>query len=297
MRPPILILSIIILFSCNSKPDDSAGLLEPLDIDEDIRVKIKNPVIYWNNHFGKVKEIEIDNYSIHPSLKTGIDTLFRVMDGGRRYFYNEQQQLIEERIVFDDKVLSLTKILYDEAGNPTRLDVERDSAKSIGWKEAQNWGDHKAWEYDEEWNLLRKEENDEFINYYNYDSMGRISAEHVRYPKYTARFDHAYKYYGNSTRVREERYESVDQVVFFKYAYDSAGNMITKVSLPVKKNWYDSVTYRYDRYSNLICQHMFRESYTVTCEYEYDSLHNWTKKTEYYNNRMVNVFFRRLKYY
>lgn len=295
MRFRIVTLLTIVIFSCHSKVTDES-LLRPFDLDEDRRVHIKNPIVYWNDHFGNVSEIEIDHYSIRPSLKTGQDTLFRVMGDWIRRFYNEQQQLMEERVVFDDKILSVKRFRYDDAGNPVRLDATRDSMAYDFHTERELWGDYKAWTYDRESNLLRKEVNDRFQIYYNYDSLGRISSKHVRPFTYPTWFDYTYRYYGNSTRIREEVYQSTEQVVSTRFSYDSAGNMTKKVSQPESGNWRDSIAYRYDGYGNPIAEQVFRESYVLEYEYEYDSLHNWTKKTAYYNGRKTDVFFRRLKY-
>jgi hypothetical protein len=87
----------------------------------------------------------------------------------------------------------------------------------------------------------------------------------------------------------------------YQYRYNSNNQIETCVWYDAKNNHIFTENYFYDEYKNLLYIKGIlpsgKEKFTKKIFYEYDTKKNWTKKKEYYNNKLVEITSRDIEYY
>jgi len=160
-----------------------------------------------------------------------VDNRGRVLGKNNRFYtYNEKGQLLEEREVLGDKVLSITTYHYNDKG---QLDTEKYSDNTgVAYE--------YTYTYDAGGNLVARVGSGENTNYtYTFDKQGRVLT-------------------GKSTNVRNESY---------LFTYDLEGNMLSKTR---EGEPLESLTRTYDEKKRVITEETLSDKDAVQKTYTYD---------------------------
>ncbi len=244
-------------FKFNEKGDKTEETLTVFNNQNTVTYKM---IGYYEN--GKLHESNSKN----PDQPTNRD-----IDQKSLYKYDDKGNKIEVINYKDDGTL-FTKTEY-------KYDAENHLIEELLYEDrASNLSTKKIYEYDDKGNKVSSKD-------FDYGELASVLDE-----------------YGNDTIVMQYRpYSKKGNYDTFKY--DEKGNEIEVISYQPDGALLQVLKYKFDNWSNVIeesCNSFLQKInrlYIAKYSLEYDSHHNWIKKTEIVDEKPVKVSNRKIEYY
>jgi hypothetical protein len=299
----LIIVSIMVFVglvnSCNQNVSIKLNIdsyIKPLKLDRDKRLSYKNKVVYFDSVKGKVKSVNIDFYGVFPTEGNTNDTLIKVPGNCEKLSFSRNGNLIEKTNYFDD-ITYFTELYFYNSNNQL--------IKKLIVTPQAHLTDTINYLYDST-GLLRKQiksfqtsVNKQEFEYtiYNYDSVGRLNEE-INLMSSNPGFQIAYLYtYDKNNILPKSKTDANNKSDYHLYCYDKSGHIISEVQAGKNIMNPDSILYYYNPNGDLVEDKSTSPQNSVTYKYEYDSIGNWIKKTEFCNGTKLSVKVRTIQYY
>lgn len=258
MKLLAFLIPILFLFSCTDEKI-KRNIVKEMNIKGKVR-RISESV---NSGVGKIGTTEkylyeyFDKADINKIGEDSKDTSSR---------YDEKGNLVKENIYdFNGKLSSKMTYKYDAKGN---------RIEAIFHNPDDSQGDYSTFKYDDLGNLIESN---------NYRPDGSLMG------RQTYTFDHnGFLIEETSAFFSQSNNFGKNDLSKYTYQYDEKGNM-------VEKRWYMSII----SIQNGIIVHKSPEKLTsiFIIKYEYDSIGNWIKKSEFEDGKLISISEREIDYY
>ncbi len=226
--------------------------------------------------------LELNSVTVLDYNRAGNITLTNVFKGTdsvhvsrEEYFYDPSGRRMVRSVSHDPVKHSYNTSLY---GYDAQERLINHSDEIFGW--------HVDYGYDRRGYLKKRVDTTNLkapiVTRYRYDRLGRLRLEKAVRGGEPSKI---YAYHGDTGMIAEIRTgkSDIDR-------YDERGNLVSSTAIVTRRSAEKTKRHPLGRVVE-------RMPVTITAEYEYDTLGNWIRRTQFYNGKRVGVAVREIDYY